>query len=397
MADDDNFWWGVTSSSLRSEGVHPSADWSAWERDGKAPLSDEGSGFGSEFRDDLGQLAALGLTHINVGLEWSRLEPEPGKIDRDEFNRYRDVLAAARHVGLQPIVTLQSQTLPGWFHIDMGGFRDDNARNQVWTRHVDHCAEAFDGLVAGWIGVDDPIGWAIRGYLLGSRPPGRNDLEQALGAVGDAMEADRLAATILGSGQAPIISSFGLPPIFPVGVGAGPKARWWEHLFWDTWIGAIRDGELVVPELAPRQAHEYVDIYDIIGFSYSYPLGINLSGGFTPYPVEGDLDDTGLAPLPEELGVACRRLASELPGKKLLITGNGVTTNDDDWRDELLNQSLREIDSAVDDGVPLVGYFYDTGIDGYEGTRGFSTQRGLIGRDRNAKPSAERLNRHIVG
>jgi beta-glucosidase/6-phospho-beta-glucosidase/beta-galactosidase len=37
--------------------------------------------------------------------------------------------------------------------------------------------------------------------------------------------------------------------------------------------------------------------------------------------------------------------------------------------------------------VPLTGYFHDTGIDGYEWTLGFGAPRGLVGRDRNPKPS----------
>ena len=38
--------------------------------------------------------------------------------------------------------------------------------------------------------------------------------------------------------------------------------------------------------------------------------------------------------------------------------------------------------SYVADGVPLRGYFHETGIDGYEWVHGFAAPRGLLTRDR---------------
>ncbi|MDH3753839.1 MAG: family 1 glycosylhydrolase [Acidimicrobiia bacterium] len=389
---DHDFWWGVTSSSVQAEGVAAAADWSRWERDERVPRSGDGAGFGIDFRDDLALLAGLGLSHVRLTVEWARLEPTKGKLDTDELDRYVDVLRAARSAGITPIVTLHSTTLPGWFHDDEGGFRDERGRGYLWARHVDRCAETFDGLAGGWVGVDDPIGWAVRAHLLGSRPPGNTDPARAMEFVEGALEADRIAADILRGGDAPVISAFAVPTIFPVGPDAGPKAQWWDDLFWSSWIGAIRDGELCLPGIAPRPAPELVACHDIVGFSTSHPLGVDPEGRLVPYPTGARRDDTGFAPTPEETGVALRRLADALPRRPLAIVGNGVSTTDDDWRDELLRETLGEIDRALDDGVPLVGYLYDTGIDGYEWHRGFTSQRGLVGRDREPKPSADRLS-----
>ena len=85
------------------------------------------------------------------------------------------MLAFAREVGLQNWITLQSTTLPGWYLDDEGGHRDEDARGRYWLRHVDRVAEAFDEFATGFVPIDDPIGWAVRSYGLGSRPPGRKD------------------------------------------------------------------------------------------------------------------------------------------------------------------------------------------------------------------------------
>ena len=74
-------------SSLQAEGVAPAADWSRWERDGRVPRSGDGNGLATNHHDDFAILASIGLTHVRLTIEWARLEPEPGRIDRDAFDR----------------------------------------------------------------------------------------------------------------------------------------------------------------------------------------------------------------------------------------------------------------------------------------------------------------------
>ncbi len=381
----------MTQSSVQAEGAGAASDWFAWERERELGPSSDGNGFGTDFADDFALFASLGHTHVRLTIEWARIEPAGGKLDRDEIDRYHDMLTAARHAGLDPIVTLVSTSLPGWFHDDEGGFLDAKNRRTRWVTHVERCAETFEGLAAAWVGIDDPIGWAVRGYGLGSRPPGRNDPEKAIDAVVAALDADRLAATVLRAGTAPVISSFGLPTIFPVGPDAGASARFWDDLFWQSWIGAVGDGEVLVPHRRPRKNQDYVGMYDIVGFIHMPPLGVDREGTCRPYPGGGQPDATGFVPTPPELGETLRRLDEELPNQPLLVTGLGVTTDDDDFRDAILDDMSQEIASAIGDGVALKGWLHDTGVDGYEWAGGFTRRRGIIDRDRNPKPSARRV------
>ncbi len=389
-------WWGLTASSLQSEGVAPAADWSRWEREGRVPRSADGNGLAGNHGDDFELLATLGLTHVRLTLEWARLEPEPGRVDADAYDRYQDILTSARRAGLQVIATLHHGTLPGWFAEDTTGFRDEKRRGYEWARHVDRCAERFDGLVSCWVPIDDPVGWAVRGYLLGTRPPGRRDPELAMETVAGALEANHLAQTILASGSTPVMAVFGTPTIFGHGLDSERQRRWWHDLLFGTWIAALRDGELAVPGLAGREVPEMEGSFDLIGLLHDHPIAVDRNGAIHPYPADGRRTDTGFTPVPAELGELLDQVSAELPSRDLVIAGHGVATSDDEWRERIVADTHALLLDAVAHGTRLRGYLHDTGIDGYEGPYGFTTARGLIDRDRNLKDSARWLQSQLT-
>jgi len=396
---------GTTSSSVQVEGVHESADWSQWEATKRAPASGDGNGFATNFHDDLGLMASLGVTDVRVTLEWARIEPVQDKIDRDTLDRYDDILRHAAGVGLRPWITLHHTSLPGWFSEDGGSFADDKAREYLWMRHVDRCAERFGDVAAGWTPIEDPVGWAVRGYLLGSRPPGRRattdlDMTTFFDMAEGALIADHLAARHLKAGGATTMSSRNTPTIFGIvedpqsqheADAADKHVRRWARLLFDSWVGMAGDGELAMPERRALTDHEWVADFDIVGIGFDAPIGVDAHGQLKPYAAAGTArSDNGFAPLPEELGVQLRRLSERLPDDAdLAVSSNGVSTTNDGWRTDLLGETLDVIDGARDDGVRVAGYFHDTAIDGYEWRAGFDTERGFIARDRSVKASGE--------
>jgi len=403
------FMWGVTSSSVQIEGVHPAADWSRWERDKRAPVSNDGNGFATNFHDDLALIAGLGVTDVRLTPEWARIEPVEGKTDGEALDRYRDVFAQAETVGLRPWATLVHTSLPGWFSEDSKGFADDRGREYHWMRHVDRCAEHFGDVVHGWTPIDDPVGWALRGHGLGSRPPGRRSdtdvgMQELSHAMHGALVADHLAARHLRAGGATTMAVRGTPTIFRVVddersnlevAAAQTHVRWWAAVLFDSWINMVANGELVLPDRRPEHDQQWVEDFALVGFAYDHPIGIDHRGRMRPYPPGAMAADTGFVPLPEELGVLLHRMAEriELP---LVVAANGVSTTNDAWRTELLEETLRVVDDVRADGIDLVGYFHDTAIDGYEWRAGFATNRGLIDRDRRVKSSGEFYREHIA-
>jgi beta-glucosidase len=312
-------------------------------------------------------------------------------------DHYREVLGAAGEAGLDTWVTLHHTSLPGWFAEDERGFRDASSRTRFWARHVDRTAEQFDDLAAGWAPIEDPIGWALRGFLLGARPPGRRDPERAREAVEGIVEAAFDAWRLLSSGRQPVMAVLGLPNVVPVDAEARPEARLWESVLWDTWLRALGDGEFALPWKAAVDRPDLQHVVDLVGVVADHPVGIDQHGAFHPYPADGRTDGSGFCPVPEELGVVLRRVHEVLPDNDLVVAATGVGTTDDDWRDELLTATVGQVESAVADGVPVTGLFHDSLVDGYEWTRGFDAPRGLVTRDRRLKESGRNLSQRITG
>jgi beta-glucosidase len=378
-----NFWWGTGASSTQAEGAAPASDWFALERAGKMPPSGDGNGFAQRYGDDFALYAEHGLTHHRLSIEWARIEPEEGRRDNRAVEHYLEVLTAARAAGVAPWVCLHHFTLPGWFTEAGGGFVDDHARSYFWARHVAFCAETFGDLVFGWKPVNEP------GAYAGIYPHGQKRFDM-LGAV---LLAQRDAWRELRGGGKPVATIHNLSPVFTVAdtIPADAMQARLDAMTWDVWMRADRDGVLELPGRAAREVPDLRDACDLIGFSYYSATGVDAEGAIVPYPTNARVGPMGYAPWSEGLAVVLHRLHEELPGRPLLICEHGVGTDDDDWRCDVLRESLALVGRALDDGADVRGFFHWTGVDNYEWNHGFDVQFGCFSREREPRGSAELL------
>jgi beta-glucosidase len=390
----DDFWWGTGASSTQTEGAAPTSDWFTWEQAGRAPASGDGNGFGTRYADDFRLFAEHGLTHHRLSLEWARLEPEPGRHDPAAVEHYTEMLHAARDAGVNIWACLHHFTLPGWFADDLGGFVDQKTRSRYWHRHVDWVAETFGDLIFGWKPINEPTFYALSGYRWGVHPPGKQDQAEFAEALEAIHLANHEAWRLLRSGDQPVATIQGLVPVFPAVRGGDPderdaatdRARGIDDVMW-CWTRALRDGVLQVPGRAPIEIEDMAGSFDLVGFSY-YCAQAVYADGLGPYPADARVGPMGYAPWAEGLGIVLRRLADELPGRPLLVDECGVGTDDDEWRVEVLRDSLQQVELAIHDGLDIRGFFHWTGVDNYEWGFGYDVPFGLFDRDRNAKGSA---------
>jgi beta-glucosidase len=98
---------------------------------------------------------------------------------------------------------------------------------------------------------------------------------------------------------------------------------------------------------------------------------------------------------PEVLEATLRR-AWELSGKPLLVTENGIATDDDERRIAYVRRALTGVRRCLDDGIDVQGYTYWSALDNFEWALGYRPTFGLVAVDRTTferrpKPSASWL------
>jgi beta-glucosidase len=378
--------WGVAFSSTQAEGAAFTSDWFAWEQAGHARPSLDGNGFAIDHADDFALFARHGLGVVRLTLEWARLEPSEGHRDGAVVERSRDVLTAARDAGLEVWATLADRTLPGWFSIDERGWRDRRARSYFWPRHVEHVAEDFGDLVAGWAPIARAISTARAAFLTGSAPPGDHSPQRFVETVAGAHLASLGAWRILRGGDAPVATCYELAPVRAADqlVPSAQAARLVEQLHWG-WTEGFRDGVISVPGVAALQVPELRDAFDVIGFTFEGTL------------VAGADGSVGVRRLPEDLLGTLHRAAEEGPDRPLWVMGQAVAGSEEPKEDaERLEDVLAQLDAARADGIPLAGWLWEPAIDGYELVGRPDRRLGLFDRDRNPRPAAEVLSARLL-
>ena len=210
--------------------------------------------------------------------------------------------------------------------------------------------------------------------------------------------AQRDAWRELRGGGRPVATIHDLSPIFPVGetVQTAQTVAALEAVKWKIWVRADRDGVLEVPGRAARPVADLQEACDLVGFSYYAATGVDREGRVVPYPAGARVGPMGYAPWSEGLGIVIRRLHDELPGRPLLVCEHGVGTDDDEWRCDILRESLAIVEEAVDDGIDLRGFFHWTGVDNYEWNHGYTVQFGLFDRNREPRGSAELMREYAT-
>ncbi|MGO9912750.1 MAG: family 1 glycosylhydrolase [Acidimicrobiales bacterium] len=391
------FLWGTGASSAQCEGAAPASDWAAWEQVGKAPPSGDGNGFGSRFAEDFELFARLGLVHHRLSIEWARIEPERGRVDRAGVDHYREVLTAALDAGIHPWVCLHHFTLPQWF-VDAGGFLVEANRTGSWARHVDFIGETFGDLVRGWQPVNETNYYALAAYRGGGWPPGHNDREEAA-AVTEAIHlATAEAAVRLKQTGAPVASIFGLSEAIAHDDDPSTKrlVERFGEVNWSTGLDLFRDGVLRVRGREVLERPDLAGSFDLIGFSYYSCVGVR-SGKMVPHPDDAPRSPLGYGIWADGLGLVLDRLHRELPRVPLLVAEYGIGTDDDAARAAYLERGLQVMNAAIGRGVDVRGVFHWTGVDNYEWLHGYDVSFGIIDRDRRVRRSAQVLKREALG
>lgn len=375
----------------------------------------------NRYEEDIQMLADAGLNAYRFSIEWARIEPEKDKFDEAEVEHYRKVIACCKRHGVEPIVTLHHFTSPKWLICD-GGWDDEmvverfaiyakyiakqlgseiryictineanmrlqiraiserfmkmmqakmEATNNSEAQPKDKKEEKLEGQVQVGINLSDPMERMKLGAMENAKIFGTPQPHTFVSSASD--EGDLLVCKAHQAAKAAIKS---VRPEIKVGITLSVHDIQW-----------IEGGE----ERAKAEWEEefshyvpYIQEDDFFGLQ-NYTRSVYGPDGIEAAPEGAALTQMDYEVYPEALEHVIRKVTGELPGMPIMITENGIGTNDDAQRIAFIKVALDGVKNCMDDGIPVIGYCHWSLMDNFEWQKGYQMTFGLCAVDRTTQ------------
>jgi len=364
----EGFRWGTATAAHQVEGNNVNNDWWEWEhRENSVCVEPSGDACDQyqRYPDDLRLLAALGFDNYRFSIEWSRIEPEEGHISRAALDHYRRVCATCLENGIDPVVTFHHFTTPRWATSD-GGWHDA----RIVDRFARFCEQAVDhlgDLITRACTINEPNVVSYIGYQVGVFPPGVLDADLWRSSYENMIAAHRSSYEVIKGGRGD----------FPVGL----------TLAMSDYQPVPHDDEAAVTTRDTIR-HFAEDIFlepcrgdDFIGVQTYSRTRVGPEGQLGGEPGVPELI-MGYELYPEALEATIRRAWHVTHHVPVLVTENGIGTDDDAQRQAYVQTALEGVQRCLADDIDVLGYTYWSLLDNFEWAFGYAPRFGLIEVDR---------------
>ncbi|MFZ0248645.1 MAG: family 1 glycosylhydrolase [Acidimicrobiales bacterium] len=394
------FLWGAATAGHQVEGGNVNADmWPMeWATNStfNEPSGDTCDHY-HRYAEDIALLSDLGLNAYRFSVEWSRIEPEPGFYSHAALDHYRRMIECCLQHGVTPVVTYNHFTVPRWM-AGRGGWAADDAP----SRFADYASRVTQHLgdVLSWVcTLNEPNLMAMMrstGVLAmgeGDRSPTPEPVASQQAGVGG-FDPSRYRMGIVAAPVEQMATAHRLA-VQAVKAAASTVKTGWTLALVD--FQPAEGGEERWREARRVAQTDWLTISaedDFVGVQTYSRARIGPDGQLPP--AEGSATmQTGWEVYPEALGHTVR-LAAEQAGVPVLVTENGMATDDDEARIAYTRAALEGLAGCVADGIDVRGYLHWTLLDNFEWNAGYSKTFGLIAVDRETfvrtvKPSARWL------
>lgn len=421
-----DFLLGAATAAHQVEGNNIYSDYWAQEQMAHSSFVDK-SGIACDhynrYKEDIKLLADAGLNTYRFSIEWARIEPEEGNFKQEEINHYIDMIDYCKENNIEPIITLHHFTSPAWL-IKKGGWEADTTPDyfERYTRYVlEHIKDKVN-----YICTINEANMGIQVKSLMERFK-KQMMAQAKNAGGDnqvqmglnmqkMLENQKLVALenmeVFGTASPQIFNSTArsehgdelvkeahkkaravikeLNPNIKVGITLSLHD-----------IQYIDGGKDIADKEWVDEFTHYLDAIkddDFLGVQ-NYTRSVYDKNGIMSAPENATLTQMGYEFYPEALENVIRKVAKDFKGD-LIVTENGIATDDDKQRVEFISKALDGVNNCINDGLPVKGYCYWSLMDNFEWQKGFALTFGLIAIDRETlkrtpKPSLEYLGSYI--
>lgn len=366
----------------------------------------------NRYEEDIRILRESGCNAYRFSIEWARIEPEQGKYDSKEIEHYRKVLQYCHSLGVTPIVTLHHFSSPAWL-ISKGGWG---------KKHVIAPFAAYCGYIAKELGNLMPyictINEANMGFQLHKIAADMTKTSKKEGGVqvGVNLDIKVLLKGMFEQGKAFRCSPFGVNTFLTPRSEKQEAYVMQAHQAAKAAIKKASPGSKVGLTLSlfdyqPVDGGEaeadklwyedfgfylpYIKNDDFLGVqNYSRKL-VDAKGAREP-AAGVSVTQMGYEDYPAAIGNVLRKVAKDYHGE-LIVTENGISTDDDARRCEFIREAFAGIMAAKDDGVPVNGYIHWSLLDNFEWQAGYSKTFGLIAVDRKTQKRHPKNSLKVLG
>lgn len=438
------FVWGAATSAFQIEGAADGRGESIWDEFCRRPGAIEDGTDGrvacehvERFEHDVALMRELGLRAYRFSVSWPRVLPQgrgqPNEAGIDFYSRLVDRLLEA---GITPYVTLYHWDLPLALH-RAGGW-PVRATAEAFVDYAELMVRRLGDRVRHWVTHNEPRVASMVGHHLGRHAPGMQDPMAALSASHHLLLSHGWAVPVIRAHVpgAEVGITLDLAPIHAASADPehqrarrlhdGHFNRW----FLDPVFGRGYPADML-RHFADRQVLPSRGLpvvlsgdEDVIGVPTDF-LGINYyrrnvvhSESFPALEDEQPWDpsappsertEMGWEVFPEGLWETLVRVHLDYAPTAIYVTENGASYSTgpaedgsipDVLRLEFLRGHFQQARRAIDDGVPLRGYFVWSLLDNFEWDRGYTQRFGIVWVDyetqeRRLKDSA-RFYRRVI-
>lgn len=375
----DGFVWGTATAAHQVEGGNWNNDWWKWEHTQGSPCVEPSGDACDHFHrypDDIRLAAALGFQAYRFSIEWSRIEPEPGEFSVAALDHYRRMCATCLEHGLRPIVTFHHFTSPRWLASRGGWIEDETADRfaDLCDRVVRHTGDLIDRACT----LNEPNVVATFGFQWGLFPPGQRDAALRARANDVFIAAHRAGRAAIKATCPRLPTGLTLAMQDNQAIPGGEAFRDAErHLMEDVFLVAARGDDFMGVQTYTRMRF---GPEGMVGPEHGVPL-----------------TQMGYEFWPEALEATIRRAWEVTGGTPLLVTENGIGTDDDDARIVYVSRALRGVIACLADGITVEGYVYWSLMDNFEWVFGYRPTFGIVAVDRTTQLRTPKRSAYWLG
>lgn len=421
MGFQKNFLWGAASAAHQVEGAYNEDGkgigiWDHFGHEDGRILHGENADVACDhyhrYKEDVALMKEIGLKSYRFSISWPRVLPEgTGKINEKGLQFYSDLVDELLAAGIEPLVTLYHWDLPMSLY-ERGGWKNPESP-QWFAEYTKVVAEALGDRVKYWMTFNEFQMFVGLGLQVGAMAPfEENDIQTMLNISVNVFKAHGKAVTAIRK-YGKLKSMIGMAPTGDVWIPendskeAVEEARKKsfllpEHMFTlcNVWwadpifLGKYCDGAKeqfgdMLPELTKEEFEEISQPLDFYGFnayqgSVKYPINDN---EHATYSYQGSPKTSMEWSVVPEVMYYAPKFLYERYNKPIMVTENGMAGMDwvsmdgnvhDPQRIDFLNRYLLELEHAINDGVPVLGYQQWSIMDNYEWNHGYDMRFGLI-------------------